>query len=128
MRSVVVTGVSTGIGAGTARVLTAHGMRVFGSVRQTADAERLTRELGPLFVPLVFDVTDRAAVNAAAEQVARALEGRTLFGLVNNAGIAVLGPLLYLPAEDFRRQLEVNLVGQLIVTQAFIPMLGADRS
>jgi NAD(P)-dependent dehydrogenase (short-subunit alcohol dehydrogenase family) len=128
MRSVVVTGVSTGIGAATARVLTTHGMRVFGSVRQTADADRLARELGPLFVPLLFDVSDRAAVSAAADQVGRALDGLSLFGLVNNAGIAVPGPLLYLPVEDFRRQLEVNLVGPLIVTQAFAPLLGADRS
>jgi len=128
MRTVVVTGASTGIGAATARVLTAHGLRVFGSVRRPDDGERLARELGPAFTPLLFDVTDRVAVNAAAGSVASALDGATLFGLVNNAGIAVPGPLLYLPPDDLRRQLDVNLVGQLIVTQAFAPLLGAGRA
>ncbi len=125
MRSVVVTGASTGIGAATAKVLTSNGFRVFGSVRQSADGDRLRRELGERFVALSFDVTDRPAVDAAAELVGQALAGETLHGLVNNAGIAVLGPLLHLPPDEFRRQLEVNLVGQLHVTQAFAPLLGA---
>jgi NAD(P)-dependent dehydrogenase (short-subunit alcohol dehydrogenase family) len=128
MQTVVVTGASTGIGAATARVLTRHGWRVFGSVRRLADGERLTGELGPNFAPLVFDVTDEAGVRAAAEEVSAALNGQTLFGLVNNAGIAVPGPLLYLRPEELRRQLDVNLVGQLVVTQAFAGLLGADRS
>jgi NAD(P)-dependent dehydrogenase (short-subunit alcohol dehydrogenase family) len=123
MKSVVVTGSSTGIGWGAAKVLVDKGFRVFGSVRKAADGERLRREFGPAYVPLLFDVTDAAAVGKAAELVSAALAGETLFGLVNNAGIAVPGPLLYLPLEDFRRQLEVNLTGQLIVTQAFWPLL-----
>jgi NAD(P)-dependent dehydrogenase (short-subunit alcohol dehydrogenase family) len=125
MQSVVVTGTSTGIGAGTAKVLTERGLRVFGSVRQPADGERVRRELGERFVPLLFDVTDRPAIDAAAAFVARELDGQTLHGLVNNAGIAVLGPLIHLLPDEFRRQLEVNLVGQLHVTQAFAPLLGA---
>ncbi len=125
MRSVVVTGSSTGIGWGTAKILVKKGFRVFGSVRKQADADRLQRELGPNFVPLIFDVTDAQAVNKAAEQVAAALNGKTLAGLVNNAGVAVPGPLLYLPVDEFRRQLEINLTGQLIVTQAFAPLLMA---
>jgi NAD(P)-dependent dehydrogenase (short-subunit alcohol dehydrogenase family) len=124
--TVVVTGTSTGIGYSTARVLTKRGVRVFGSVRREADGDRLRSELGTLFTPLVFDVTDSAAVRRAAAEVAAGLEGRTLSGLVNNAGIAVPGPLLHMPIEDFRRQIEVNLTGQLIVTQAFAPLLGAD--
>jgi NAD(P)-dependent dehydrogenase (short-subunit alcohol dehydrogenase family) len=128
MRSVVVTGTSTGIGYATARVLTAHGIRVFGSVRREADAERLQRELGPLVVPLVFDVTDGPAVARASEEVSRHLDGWTLFGLVNNAGVAFPGPLLHLPVDDFRRQLEVNLTAQLFVTQTFAPLLGADET
>ena len=127
MQTAVVTGASTGIGYATAQVLTAHGIRVFGSVRRHEDAERVARELGPRFVPLLFDVTDSAAVRAASAQVADALEGKTLFGLVNNAGIAVPGPLLHVSIDDVRRQLEVNVIGQLIVTQAFTPLLGADR-
>jgi NAD(P)-dependent dehydrogenase (short-subunit alcohol dehydrogenase family) len=128
MKSVVVTGVSTGIGWGAAKVLTGQGFRVFGSVRKPADAERLKAELGPDFVPLMFDVTDEAAVSAGAVQVREALAGETLFGLVNNAGVAVAGPLLYLPVDDFRRQIEINLTGVVIATQAFAPLLGADTS
>jgi NAD(P)-dependent dehydrogenase (short-subunit alcohol dehydrogenase family) len=126
MRSVVVTGASTGIGYGTAKVLAGAGYRVYASVRREADATRLSSELGPNVIPLLFDVTDEAAVAAAAATVRAALAGETLAGLVNNAGVAVPGPLLHLPIEDFRRQIEVNLTGQLIVTQAFAPLLGAD--
>jgi NAD(P)-dependent dehydrogenase (short-subunit alcohol dehydrogenase family) len=126
MRNVVVTGTSTGIGWGVAKVLIENGFRVFGSVRKTSDAERLAAEFGVRFVPLIFDVTDEAAVNAAATRVRNELGGEQLFGLVNNAGVAVAGPLLELPIEDFRRQIEVNLVGVVIVTKAFAPLLGSD--
>jgi NAD(P)-dependent dehydrogenase (short-subunit alcohol dehydrogenase family) len=128
MKSVVVTGVSSGIGWGCAKVLTGSGFRVFGSVRSQADAERLAQNLGPNFIPLIFDVTDEAGVAAAAKQVDAELGGKTLFGLVNNAGIAVPGPLLYQKIEDFKQQITVNLIGHLIVTQAFAPLLGADRA
>lgn len=121
MKSVVVTGVATGIGWGCAKVLTGRGMRVFGSVRKPDDAARLSRELGPNFVPLLFDVTDEAAVKDAAATVAKTLNGEPLFGLVNNAGIAVPGPLLYIGIDELRRQLDVNVTGQMIVTQAFAP-------
>jgi len=127
MRSVVITGTSTGIGWGSAKVLIANGFRVFGSVRKTSDAERLAAEFGPSFVPLIFDVTDEAAVSAAAGQVRDALAGERLFGLVNNAGVAVAGPLLELPIEDFRRQIDINLFGVVITTKAFAPLLGTDR-
>ena len=128
MKSIVVTGVSTGIGWGCAKVLTQAGFRVFGSVRKKEDAERLKREFGDSFSPLLFDVTDEAAVAAAAQEVAAALGRETLSGLVNNAGVAVIGPLAYLKTDDFRRQIEVNLVGPFIVTKAFAPLLGADRA
>jgi NAD(P)-dependent dehydrogenase (short-subunit alcohol dehydrogenase family) len=126
MRSVVVTGTSTGIGWGTAKVLIAHGFRVFGSVRKSSDAERLAAEFGERFVPLLFDVTDEAAVKAAA-QVRAELAGEKLAGLVNNAGISVAGPLLQLPIAEFRHQIEVNLIGVVITTQAFAAFLGTDR-
>jgi NAD(P)-dependent dehydrogenase (short-subunit alcohol dehydrogenase family) len=126
MKSVVITGVSTGIGWGCAKVLIAKGLRVFGSVRKEADAQRLKAEFGSNFVPLIFDVTDEAAVRHAAIEVDAALAGETLAGLVNNAGIAKAGPLLHLPIEELREQLEINLVGQVIVTQAFAPLLGAE--
>jgi len=128
MRSVVITGTSTGIGCATAKVLIANGFRVFGSVRKAADGERLSAELGPNFAPLIFDVTDRAAVAAAAARVRSALAGQTLAGLVNNAGVAVPGPLLELPIEEFRRQIDVNLTAVVMVTQAFAPLLGTDRT
>jgi NAD(P)-dependent dehydrogenase (short-subunit alcohol dehydrogenase family) len=128
MKSVVVTGVSTGIGRATAVLLAGRGFRVFGSVRKAADAEALKQQLGSAFVPLVFDVTDEAAVRAAADAVRTQLMGTTLAGLVNNAGIAVGGPISHLPVAEYRKQMEVNVVGPMIVSQAFIPLLGADRS
>jgi NAD(P)-dependent dehydrogenase (short-subunit alcohol dehydrogenase family) len=128
MRTVVVTGVSTGIGWGCVKVLVASGFRVFGSVRKPTDADRLSKEFGARFTPLIFDVTDETAIAAAAREVETALAGETLFGLVNNAGIATPGPLLYLKIDDFDRQIRVNLAGPLIVTQAFAPALGADRA
>jgi NAD(P)-dependent dehydrogenase (short-subunit alcohol dehydrogenase family) len=127
MKSVVVTGASTGIGWACVKVLIARDFRVFGSVRRQADAARLSNEFGPNFTPLIFDVTDEAAVAAGAAQVRSALDGETLFGLVNNAGIAVPGPLLMVKIGDFKQQIAVNLTGQLIVTQAFAPLLGVDR-
>jgi NAD(P)-dependent dehydrogenase (short-subunit alcohol dehydrogenase family) len=128
MQSVTVTGVSTGIGWGILKVLIRQGYRVFGSVRKAQDAERLTEEFGKAFVPLIFDITDEAGVQTAAQHVRQQLNGETLFGLVNNAGVAVPSPLMHQPIEDFRKQMEVNLIGQLIVTQAFLPLLGTDHS
>jgi NAD(P)-dependent dehydrogenase (short-subunit alcohol dehydrogenase family) len=126
-QSVVVTGASTGIGWGTVKVLVARGFEVFGSVRKQSDADRLANEFGRAFIPLLMDVTDHAAVARAAEQVGARLGHRRLAGLVNNAGIAVPGPLLHLPLEEYRRQLEVNLIAPLGVIQAFAPLLGTDR-
>jgi NAD(P)-dependent dehydrogenase (short-subunit alcohol dehydrogenase family) len=128
MKSVVVTGASTGIGWATAKLLLQRGFRVFGSVRKPADAERLKGEFGANFTALLFDVTDEAAVLAAAREVRAALNGETLAGLVNNAGIAVAGPVLELAVDEFRRQMEVNVIGPIIATQAFTPLLGADPS
>ncbi len=127
MKSVVVTGVSTGIGWGVTKVLTKKGIHVFGSVRKAEDGERLKTEFGDQFTPLLFDVTDEAAVAQAASTVREALNGKTLFGLVNNAGIAAPGPVLNQPIDEFRNQLEVNIIGQVIVTQAFAPLLGVDK-
>lgn len=128
LRSVVITGASTGIGWATAKFMLDRGFRVFGSVRKQADVDRLRSEFGVNFTALVFDVTDEAAVLAAAGEVRAALGGETLSGLVNNAGIAVAGPVLELAAGEFRRQLDVNVIGPVIVTQAFGPLLGADPS
>lgn len=126
MQSVVITGASTGIGFSAARVLVDKGFRVFGSVRKDADAARLVKELGANFVPLLFDVTDEAAVRAAARKVRESLNGERLAGLVNNAGIAVAGPSLEIPLDDYRRQMEINVIGPISVTRAFAPLLGMD--
>jgi NAD(P)-dependent dehydrogenase (short-subunit alcohol dehydrogenase family) len=128
VQSVVVTGVSTGIGWGVAKVMSGKGFRIFGSVRKQADAERLRAELGERFSPLIFDVTDAVAVARAAADVRAALAGGRLWGLVNNAGIAVAGPLLETSADEFRKQLEVNLVAPMVVIKAFAPLLGTDRA
>lgn len=127
-RAVVVTGASTGIGFASARVLLARGVHVFGSVRRAADGSRLRVELGDGFTPLVFDVTDEAAVHAAVPIVADRLEGTRLWGLVNNAGIAVGGPLIYQPLDEIRRHLEINVLGAIAAVQAFAPLLGTDRT
>ncbi len=128
MNSVVVTGVSSGIGWGITKVLVKNGFRVFGSVRQEKDALRLEAEFGQAFTPLIFDITDEAAVRRSAAEVERLLGGESLAGLVNNAGMALAGPLLYQPLEDFRQQLEVNLVGPLIATKAFAALLRSKGS
>src|ERR1700694_4443550 len=128
MQSVVIPGAATGIGWATAKLLLDRGFRVFGSVRKPADADRLGNEFGANFTPLIFDVTDEAAVLAAAREGRNSLNGETLAGLVNNAGIAVAGPVLELAADEFRRQMDVNVVGPIITTQAFGPLLGSDPS
>lgn len=114
MRAVLVTGASTGIGAACARRLSGHGWRVLAGVRRRGDAPAGAEEV-------LLDVTDATAIAAAAAQVDR------LDGLVDNAGIGIAAPLEHLPLEELRRQLEVNVVGQLAVVQAFLPALRAAR-
>lgn len=127
MRSVVITGASTGIGRASALHLDAKGWRVFAGVRKEADAESLRGEGSERLAPLMLDVTDPAQIAAAAERVAGEVGEAGLDGLVNNAGIAVPGPLEGLPIEDFRRQVDVNLTAQVEVTQAMLPALRAAR-
>ncbi|RNJ48572.1 SDR family NAD(P)-dependent oxidoreductase [Methylocystis hirsuta] len=125
MKAVVVTGASTGIGAACVSLLVENGFLVFASARKEADADALVARHGESVIPLLFDVTDADAVAAAARDVETRLGDETLAGLVNNAGVAVPGPLLHLPIDDFRRQIEINLIAQLQVIQAFAPLLGA---
>ncbi|HEU4393728.1 MAG TPA: SDR family NAD(P)-dependent oxidoreductase [Solirubrobacterales bacterium] len=126
MRSVLVTGASTGIGRATALRLAAAGWQVFGGVRKQEDAEALRAAAGERLAPVMLDVTDGGQIAAAAEQV-RAATGGRLAGLVNNAGVAVPSPLETIPIDDFRHQVEVNLTGQVAVTQALLPHLRAAR-
>lgn len=127
-RSVVVTGASSGIGYAIAQVLAREGFHVFATVRRRQDADRLAEEIGDELTPLVFDVTDPEGLADAARDVGERLGATTLAGLVNNAGVAVAGPLLHLPIEELRRQFEINVIAQVAVIQAFAPLLGADRA
>lgn len=128
MKSIVITGVSTGIGFGAAKEFVNHGYQVFGSVRREADAVRLKAELGDNFTPLIFDITDSVAVQSAACQVETMIGDRVLNGLINNAGMATSGTLMHQPLEEIRLQFEVNVIGQIGVTQVFLPLLGARRN
>jgi len=125
-RTAVVTGVSGGIGIEIAAQLTASGWRVFGTVRTSADADRLCAALGSAFEPLIVDVRDLAQIEAAVEKVATALDGYRLGALINNAGIVCAGPLLLQPIEQVEAQIAVNLLAPLALIRAFAPFLGAD--
>ena len=120
-RCVLVTGTSSGIGEATALRLARAGWRVFAGVRTSADAERLRAAAGERLEPVTIDVTDSASIDAVAAR----LDGEPLHVVVNNAGTAHALPLEFVPLDELRRQLEVNLVGQVAVTQAFLPNLRA---
>jgi len=122
MRSVLVTGASTGIGRATALRLDGAGWRVFAGFRNPADGESLRAEGSERIVPVQLDVTEPEQIAAAAARVEEEAEGG-LHGLVNNAGVAIPGPLETIPLEDFRRQLEVNLVAYVAMTQALLAQL-----
>ena len=128
--NVVITGCSTGIGEACALRLDADGWRVFAGIRRDEDGARLAARASGRLTPVMLDVTDAASIARAAGTVTAELAGDGLAGLVNNAGIAIAAPLEHVPIDDFRRQLDVNVVGQLAVTQAFLPLLrlGATAS
>ncbi|MGE0046344.1 MAG: SDR family NAD(P)-dependent oxidoreductase [Hyphomonadaceae bacterium] len=127
-RAIVITGASTGIGRACVERAAKEGAHVFAGVRKQADADSLKQEFGDSVTPLILDVTNDAQIQAAVAQVSAWLNGRTLFGLVNNAGIAVAGPLPLQPLTDVRKQFETNFFGLHAATQAFLPLLGADRT
>ena len=122
-RAVVVTGASSGIGEACALRLDGLGFRVFAGVRGQQDGDALRRKASERLAPVMLDVTDPLSVQSASDSVAAATGGVGLAGLVNNAGTAVAAPLEFLPLGELRRQLEVNVVGQIAVTQAFLPLL-----
>jgi NAD(P)-dependent dehydrogenase (short-subunit alcohol dehydrogenase family) len=121
--AVLITGASTGIGEACALELDHRGFRVFAGVRTQAAAQLLQSKATPRFTPLMLDVTDATMICAAAAQVKDEVGRRGLAGLINNAGVAVSGPLELIPIAELRRQFEVNVIGQIAVTQAFIPLL-----
>ncbi|HHG83151.1 MAG TPA: SDR family oxidoreductase, partial [Bacteroidetes bacterium] len=124
----LITGASTGIGYASVKAFLAKGYQVYGSVRKEADASRLQTEFGQHFTPLLFDVTDPAAIAKAAEKVEAEIGKEGLAGLINNAGMATVGPLMLQELDNLRLQFEVNVIGLMAVTQAFLPLLGAKKN
>jgi NAD(P)-dependent dehydrogenase (short-subunit alcohol dehydrogenase family) len=123
MKSVLITGVSSGIGLDTARELISHDFSVFGSVRNKADANTLSERFGEKFIPLFFDVREKTAITAAALQVKQILGDHVLTGLINNAGIAIAGPLMHVGYDDLKKQFDVNVCGVMNVIREFLPLL-----
>lgn len=119
-RAVVITGASTGIGRAAVVELVGAGYQVFATVRREADAESLRQQFPEIVTPVIMDLLDEDSVRAAGEVINSA---GPLFGLVNNAGAALPGPLETIPIDVFRRQIEINLTAQLLVTQVMLPAL-----
>ena len=127
-KTAFITGVSTGIGYATAKQLLDNGYRVFGSVRKKTDVQDLVDNYPDSFTRLIMDVTDVKAIAAAAKTIKTELGDDHLGILMNNAGIAVSGPLAHIPMKDFQFQFDVNVKGLLMVTQAALPLMGLDKS
>ncbi|MBY0247004.1 MAG: SDR family oxidoreductase [Nitrospiraceae bacterium] len=127
-RAVVITGASTGIGAACAVHLDRLGFVVFAGVRKVEDGEALQRQASAnRLIPLILDVTHDASIQQSCAIVAEHVGTSGLFSLINNAGIAVVGPLEAVPIPDLRRQFEINLIGQVAVTQTFLPLIRLAR-
>lgn len=124
-KNILITGASTGIGYDLAKIFVENGYTVYGSVRKKEDADRLSYEFGQGFKAVLFDVTDHDSVDRAAKQIEEEIGDEGLGGLINNAGIAIGGPMLDLSIEDYRLQFEVNVIGLIKVTKSFLPLLGA---
>ena len=124
--AIVITGAAKGIGRACVLRL-ARRFRIYAGVRRVEDGEGLRAEGGPNVVPVLLEITDADAIAAAAEFIRTDLGDAKLAGLVNNAGIAVAGPLEFLPVSELRKQFEVNVVGQVAMAQAMLPMLRESR-
>lgn len=120
--AVLVTGASSGIGEATAAHLARRGHQVFAGVRKEPDAERLSVR-HPNISPVILDVTDQEQIDRASAQIGQVVGDAGLFGLVNNAGIGRGGPVEYLKGEEWRRQFDVNVHGQVDVTRALLPLI-----
>ena len=128
MKSIVITGTSTGIGYACSKHFIEKGYKVFGSVRNDNDANRVSNELGSNFVPLMFDVTDETAVKESVKVVENQIGDQKLSGLINNAGLGVMGTIQNLSAEQFKYQFDVNVLGVFHCCQAYLDLLGADKN
>ena len=125
-RAVVVTGASTGIGKAIALALDANGFQVFAGVRKQSDGAALSREAVNTLTPIILDVTDRSSIARAVETVTASTNGE-LYGLVNNAGVGLSGPLELVPISETRKLMEVNVIGLIATTKAFAPLLRKAR-
>ena len=128
MKSIVITGTSTGIGYACSKLFVEKGYKVFGSVRNNNDADRVSNELGTNFIPLIFDVTDEIAVKESVKIVENHIGDQKLSGLINNAGLGVMGTIQSLTAEQFKYQFDVNVLGVFHCCQAYLDLLGADKN
>ncbi|MCH8009504.1 MAG: SDR family oxidoreductase [Chloroflexi bacterium] len=122
-RTVVITGASTGIGEACALRMDRLGWRVFAGVRKEADGQALREKASENLTPIILDVTEQPTIDASAATVTAAVGESGLAGLINNAGVGVGGPLEFISVDELRRQLEVNVIGQIAVTQAFMPLI-----
>ena len=127
-RTVLVTGTSSGIGRGLCQALIKRGYKVFGTVRNRKDATELKKEFGENLDALLVDVTDEKQVVKAKERVQNYLNGKPLTALINNAGIATLGPVEFLPTSDFKKQIDTKILGTFLCTKIFLPLLGTDSN
>lgn len=125
-RYAVVTGAVSGIGRATTARLAGEGWHVFATVLDQAEADDVSDAFGDSVTALIMDVTDEQSVADVARTVRAAMGEQRLAGLVNNAGIALGGPAMELPIEEFQRQMEVNVIGVMRVTQAFGGLLGME--
>ena len=127
-RAVLVTGTSSGIGRGLCQALIEKGYKVFGTVRNRKDATELKKEFGENLDALLVDVTDEKQVIKAKERVQNYLNGKPLTALINNAGIATLGPVEFLTTSDFKKQIDTKILGTFLCTKIFLPLLGTDSN
>jgi NAD(P)-dependent dehydrogenase (short-subunit alcohol dehydrogenase family) len=125
---IMVTGVSSGIGQGTLSYFVKKGFHVYGSVRSSKDANKLKKIYKENFTPLIFDVTKEAQMKKAASIVKKDLKSSNLLALVNNAGVAISGPLLMQNIKDFEKQIDINLNGAFRVLKFFAPLCGAEKN
>ena len=125
-KTIVITGTSTGIGKASALHLDKMGFKVYACVRKQVDGDNLKMEASDRLTPIILDVTDEESINSAANIIEKETDGK-LFGLVNNAGVGIGGTLEVTPVKEIRKLMEVNVIGLLAVTKAFIPMLRKSK-
>ena len=126
-KTVVITGASSGIGRSSVSRMVHSGWHVFATVRKAQDGDRLRSDFGTSITPVIMDVTNRASVTTAAEQIVSLLEDSGLDGLVNVAGVGKVRPVEYITQDDLQEIFDINVFGQMAVTQTLLPLLRTAR-